>query len=265
MLLSCSQPSNPRFCRALQPWPKQQRLNFLPHSNLKIKPPPPTACSCSSSKICCGLGFGLEDIAAFAHNKVLVAAALSGAIGQLSKPFTSVLLYRKPLIVKAAVQAGGFPSTHSSTVVATAVSLGLDRGFSDSIFGLAVVYATLVMYDAQGVRREVGNHAKTINKLMVKRQMISATTNEDGSTTGPQQAFTLQKVGVHVSENSSVGQEEKTVSGKENMEPELTVSKLVIADNEIVTLNESVGHTELEVIAGAILGFFVSLVVFYQL
>ncbi|PHT82180.1 hypothetical protein T459_15195 [Capsicum annuum] len=34
-------------------------------------------------------------------------------------------------------------------IVATATALVLERGFSDSIFGLAMVYASLVMYDAQ--------------------------------------------------------------------------------------------------------------------
>ena len=51
-------------------------------------------------------------------SQVLVAAGISAAIGQLSKPFTSVLLYGKDLDFKAAFQAGGFPSTHSSVLSA---------------------------------------------------------------------------------------------------------------------------------------------------
>ncbi|KAK7814138.1 hypothetical protein CFP56_003818 [Quercus suber] len=78
---------------------------------------------------------------------VLVAAGISAAIGQLSKPFTSVLLYGKDLDFKAAFQAGGFPSTHSSVLSA----LYSTSGLSDSIFGLTVVYAGLIMYDAQKV------------------------------------------------------------------------------------------------------------------
>ncbi|GAU33281.1 hypothetical protein TSUD_279550 [Trifolium subterraneum] len=76
-------------------------------------------------------------------------AVVSMAIGQLSKPFTSVFLYGKEFDVKALVQAGGFPSSHSSATVACATLLGLERGLSDPIFGLALVYAGLVMYDAQ--------------------------------------------------------------------------------------------------------------------
>lgn len=101
------------------------------------------------AKLTCFLKLGVEDIAEIAHNKVVIAAVVSAAIGQLSKPYTCVLLYGKDFDFKTTFQAGGFPSTHSSSVVAAATCLALERGFSDSIFGLAVVYAFLVMYDAQ--------------------------------------------------------------------------------------------------------------------
>ncbi|KAL5997606.1 hypothetical protein ACLOJK_008536 [Asimina triloba] len=104
---------------------------------------------------------------------VLVAAAAASAIGQLSKPFTSVL-HGKGIDFRAAIGAGGMPSTHSASVAAVATTLGLERGFSDSIFGMSVVFAGLVMYDAQGVRREVGIHAKVLNRELLKAQDKSA-------------------------------------------------------------------------------------------
>ncbi|XP_025610126.1 uncharacterized protein [Arachis hypogaea] len=91
-----------------------------------------------------------QDIAEIAQNKVLIAAGASVMIGQLSKPFSSVLLYGKDFDIKAIIQAGGFPSSHSSATMACATFLGLERGFSDPIFGFTVVYAGLIMYDAQG-------------------------------------------------------------------------------------------------------------------
>ncbi|KAL8205598.1 hypothetical protein R6Q57_009149 [Mikania cordata] len=95
------------------------------------------------------LTVGTNVIVEIAHNKPLIAATLCAAAGQLAKPFTASILYQKDFDPKAAISAGGFPSTHSSAAVATAMSIGLERGFSDSIFGLAVVYAALTMYDAQ--------------------------------------------------------------------------------------------------------------------
>ncbi|KAF3956096.1 hypothetical protein CMV_018750 [Castanea mollissima] len=160
---------------------KKQQQPFLLF--LRLRQPKPKS---SPFKLTClgagtGTGTGTElfdQISQLAHNKVLVAAGISAAIGQLSKPFTSVLLYGKDLDFKAALQAGGFPSTHSSAVVATATIIALERGLSDSIFGLTVVYAGLIMYDAQGVRREVGNHAKVLNKVLAKIHVNSVHTKD---------------------------------------------------------------------------------------
>ena len=59
--------------------------------------------------------------------------------------------------------AGGMPSAHSATVFSMAVSLGLRYGFGSSIFALASTLAMVVMYDACGVRRQVGIQAKLLN------------------------------------------------------------------------------------------------------
>lgn len=56
------------------------------------------------------LGFVFD----FTGVKVLIAAGTSAVIGQVSKPFTSVVLYGKKLDFRSVFQAGGFPSTHSS-------------------------------------------------------------------------------------------------------------------------------------------------------
>ncbi|GFQ06002.1 uncharacterized membrane protein yuid [Phtheirospermum japonicum] len=194
----------------------------------------------------------VDGIAGVLHNKVLVAAGLSAAIGQLSKPLTSTLFYGNKFDFKAAVQAGGFPSTHSSAVVATATSLVLERGFSDSIFGLAVVYAGLIMYDAQGVRREVGTHAKELNKVLIR------TTTSSNSTSSRNDAKT---------DSSNIENIDSLFSEEQNP---TNSSLLLKSDNRMRTSNtykqssplkETIGHTEIEVAAGALLGFLVSLVV----
>lgn len=218
--------------------------------------------SFSTSTIKCRLQLSFEDIAAITQNKVLIAAGASAAIGQFSKPFTSFLLYGNHFDFKAVIQAGGFPSTHSSAVVATATSLALERGFSDSIFGLTVVYAALVMYDAQGVRREVGIHARTINKALLMGQTKSVAdrdtvdTNESSTNSGS----------LRFSEEVNGPINERAAS------PLVVGTRLqdrLVADtgkesersNSYTLLKESVGHTEIEVIAGALLGLLVSLTV----
>lgn len=211
-------------------------------------------------KLLCLHGFGIEVITDVIHNKVLVAAAVSAAVGQLMKPFTSSLFYGNEFDFKTAFQAGGFPSTHSSAVIATATALGLERGFSDSIFGLAVVYAGLVMYDAQGVRREVGIHAKAFNKALFRNQINSVpSTNE----------LDVLVDSIQEKLSSDTDNADPRLSEEPSpFQPRLKNATLLLKPDErrvssssFAPLKEQVGHTEVEVIAGALLGFFVSLAV----
>ncbi|XP_059278378.1 uncharacterized protein LOC132032710 [Lycium ferocissimum] len=220
-------------------------------SSLTYKPLP---------KLLCLHGIGIEAITDVIHNKVLVAAAISAAVGQLMKPFTSSLFYGNEFNFKTALQAGGFPSTHSSAVIATATALGLERGFSDSIFGLAVVYAGLVMYDAQGVRREVGIHARAFNKAFLRNKINSVqSTNELDilSDSIQEKLFSdAESADRQLSDNSSPFQ-----PSLKNATLLLKPDEKKVSSSSFAPLKEQVGHTEVEVIAGALLGFFVSLAV----
>ncbi|XP_074565889.1 uncharacterized protein LOC141822345 isoform X1 [Curcuma longa] len=193
----------------------------------------------------------------FRFLQVLVAAAIAGTIGQLSKPLTSAIS-GKDIDLRAAVRSGGMPSTHSAAVTAAATLLGLERGFSDSVFGMSVVFAALVMYDAQGVRREVGIHAKILNKIQ-----------DDYQNKRPRSSSSM-----NCKENSPV----VSISDKEDsylfQSPAITSTEVKISDCTKVDntkepihmeqhshseLNESVGHTEIQVIVGAVLGLVVGL------
>uniref|UniRef100_A0A6N2NIJ1 Uncharacterized protein n=1 Tax=Salix viminalis TaxID=40686 RepID=A0A6N2NIJ1_SALVM len=232
----------------------------------------------------CILKLGVEDIAEIASNKALSSgikdscflffAVVSAAIGQLSKPYTCVLLYGRDFDFKTTFQAGGFPSTHSSSVVAAATSLALERGFSDSIFGLAVVYACLVMYDAQGVRREVGNHAKALNKMLPKTEVNSMVCSRDdliGSKEGPEEnlgALLSKEERPFLSDSTNPPVLLETENKTRQSSQRLAFSSLKASEeatekipSSSAPLKESIGHTEFEVIAGALLGFFVSVAV----
>ena len=62
--------------------------------------------------------------------------------------------------------SGGMPSSHSSMVVATTGIIGVLEGFDTSIFALAVVLSSIVMYDAAGVRRATGTQAAILNNII---------------------------------------------------------------------------------------------------
>jgi acid phosphatase family membrane protein YuiD len=61
---------------------------------------------------------------------------------------------------------GGFPSTHTTTMVTPTMLIGLREGFFSPVFGLAVAVTFIVILDATGLRFAVGKQATLINRLM---------------------------------------------------------------------------------------------------
>ena len=61
---------------------------------------------------------------------------------------------------------GGMPSAHSAMVSALATSIGMQEGFSSSVFVLAVAFAGIVMFDASTVRRATGQQARLLNSIV---------------------------------------------------------------------------------------------------
>ena len=62
--------------------------------------------------------------------------------------------------------AGGMPSSHSAVVTSIATLIGKYNGVDSAIFGLALIFALVVMYDACGVRRAAGKQAKVLNEIV---------------------------------------------------------------------------------------------------
>lgn len=60
---------------------------------------------------------------------------------------------------------GGLPSNHSAIVSSMAALIALKEGIAHPAFGIAITLAFIVMLDANSLRRQVGKHAVTINKL----------------------------------------------------------------------------------------------------
>ena len=111
-------------------------------------------------------------------NHILLSALISLFLAQIIKIFTI-----NPINVTNALTSGGFPSSHTSMVVTLTTLLGLKYGFSSDMFSLALVFSLIVMYDARGVRRAVGEQANLLNQLTkhlnAKDENIAALLKED--------------------------------------------------------------------------------------
>lgn len=135
-------------------------------------------------------------------NPILLPTVVSWFLAQLLKVILTRVVYKR-MEISRMVGSGGMPSSHSSTVIAMAVSIGIREGFYSSVFAISLVFALVVMTDAAGVRLAASRQARVVNEIV-----------------------TLLGKGQPVSQEK---------------------------------LKELIGHTPVEVIAGALLGLAVAL------
>ena len=100
----------------------------------------------------------------------------------------------------------GMPSGHSAMVVSLAVIIALTEGWQSPIFALSAIFAIIIIRDAVGIRRYLGEHGKILNTLV------------------------------------------------KNLEDEY-----VITEEKYPHLLERIGHTPAQALAGAAIGFLVSI------
>ncbi|MCR6515784.1 MAG: divergent PAP2 family protein [Clostridium sp.] len=104
-------------------------------------------------------------------NKLIELSLFALILAQLLKvPFGFFI--NKELRLSIIFETGGMPSSHSAYISSLAVGIGRTEGFKSPIFALAFVIASIVMYDAMGVRRAAGQHAKFLNILMSSQNKI---------------------------------------------------------------------------------------------
>lgn len=165
------------------------------------------------------------------HNYVLIAALLAWLVAQVCKTLL-VLVTKKKFDAERLVGSGGMPSAHSATVCALSIAMARQVGVNSPEFAICIVLAAVVMYDAMGVRRSSGEQAKLLNKIITE---------------------------LHIDHNA-----EKTIQKKLTMfskDNDCFAEDGEEDDEEIKQLKEKLGHTPLEVLAGALLGILIALIV----
>ncbi|KAL0742970.1 hypothetical protein Bca4012_084483 [Brassica carinata] len=99
------------------------------------------------------------------HNLPIISAFLAFALAQFLKVFTN-WYKEKRWDSKKMISSGGMPSSHSATVTALALAIGLEEGAGSPAFAIALVLACVVMYDASGVRLHAGRQAELLNQIV---------------------------------------------------------------------------------------------------
>lgn len=152
-------------------------------------------------------------------NPLIIVGLTSFLAAQIIKTILYAIKY-KTFNPERITGAGGMPSSHSSLVISVVIySLRL-YGAASSEFAFAILFAGIVIFDALSVRYNAGLHAKELNKL---RTIIDELDDEITQLSG--------------------GEEDPDID-------ELVSQK---------KLKEFLGHTPIEVLAGALLGILIAM------
>ena len=100
-------------------------------------------------------------------HQALIAGATALFTAQALKTLTNIVKERR-VNFRVAVGTGGMPSSHTALVVSVTTTIALVQGMDSMLFDVAAVFASIVMYDATGLRQAAGRQAAIVNKLMTE-------------------------------------------------------------------------------------------------
>lgn len=98
-------------------------------------------------------------------HRVGVAALASGLIAQLLKVVVE-LVARRRLNLLRFFDNGGMPSSHTALVTTLTIGVGTYAGYDSSIFSVTLVFSLYFVFEAAGLRQEVGKQARILNELV---------------------------------------------------------------------------------------------------
>lgn len=96
--------------------------------------------------------------------EILIAPLVAAVIAQLSKVL--VRTNKQKLSWSVLWVYSGMPSGHAAITVALTTIIGLEKGFDYPGFAITLVFTLLVLRDAIGLRRQLGNQGSVLNELV---------------------------------------------------------------------------------------------------
>lgn len=101
----------------------------------------------------------------FASNQMFFTVLMAWLVAQTIKVAIGVAR-EKRFNFRWFVGSGGMPSSHAATVSALTTAVGLTYGFATPFFAIVFFLAFIIMFDAQGVRRQSGHQAEALNQII---------------------------------------------------------------------------------------------------
>jgi uncharacterized protein len=102
----------------------------------------------------------------------IIAVIAAWLVAQGGKYFIIAIKERRLNHIRQLYLSGNMPSAHGASVMAVVTVIALRDGIHSGLFGLAILFAAIVMYDAIMVRRSSGEQGAAIHQL-IKEQNSS--------------------------------------------------------------------------------------------
>jgi acid phosphatase family membrane protein YuiD len=100
-------------------------------------------------------------------HEVGMGALVSAIAAQVLKPFVD-LIRGKGFNFFRMLDTGGMPSSHTSVVTTLTAGVAAYEGVSSPLFGITLVISLYFIFEATGLRQEVGNQARVLNEIVDK-------------------------------------------------------------------------------------------------
>lgn len=107
------------------------------------------------------------------ENKVLMIPLMVLLITQVFKTIYFSIKNRK-IDLFTLITTGGLPSSHSALVSSLSTVVAKVNGITSTEFAITVILAMIVMYDASGIRKAAGEHAKILNEMLEEKEYYSS-------------------------------------------------------------------------------------------
>lgn len=94
----------------------------------------------------------------------LLLPLVAGLIAQIIKSF--IKSNEQTFSFKNIMAYSGMPSGHSAIIISLAAIIGLEQGLNSPLFAIAAILSIIVIRDALGIRRYLGEHGRMLNILV---------------------------------------------------------------------------------------------------
>ncbi|HEY0306332.1 MAG TPA: divergent PAP2 family protein [Longimicrobiales bacterium] len=92
--------------------------------------------------------------------------ALSALLSAQLLKFVGTWLVARRVDFTRLTGMGGMPSAHAASVSALSTCVGLEVGWSSTLFGAVAFFSLLIIYDAAGIRQAASRQAQLLNQML---------------------------------------------------------------------------------------------------